>query len=438
MRYGIFIFLMTFFALAVQGPFLFSDKADELMFIPLILILGLGTAFFLNKNRNVEDAEFQINIFLLAFSIRLILGIVIYGWNLSSVFGDEDSSGYIAGWGAAQNWYKNGLDGFFTDIYRVLIKEQNVGQSVIWGSLMFVSGGPSRMIVSVINSFAGSILVITVYRIAKKLFDFQTAKVAAVLVTFWLSIVILSAGTSKEMLVISLEWTILYVAIRNPKGLSQRDVLLAIPLMITLYTLRFYAFYMCAAAFFFRAIITHRRNFARNAILGFLLVASLLIFLNASGAVNKDFERLDMQSQIINSWRVNVATTTGSGTDVYANYGNNSIVAIPIATVYFFLAPFPWEVFGGSLRNGFAAVENIIIIILLAMGFTSIKTLFKERFFQLLPILVFCALYAGLQIWGLSNVGLAWRHRQTIMPLIFLFGALSITKNFRKKLFPVR
>lgn len=435
MKYGLLIFLITFFALLVQALFLFSDKSDELMFIPLVLIFGLGTVFFLNKGSDKEDAEFQVNIFLVAFSLRLMLGIIFYGWDLSSIFADEDSSGYISGWIVAVNWYNNGLDGFISDIYRVLIDKQNVGQSVIWGSFMFIAGGPSRMIVSAINSFAGSMLVVIVYRIAKKLFDFQTAKVAAVLTTFWLSIVLLSAATSKEMLVICLEWAILYIAIRNPKGLSQKDIITAAFLMIVLYTLRFYAFYMCAAALFFRAIIANNKNYARNSILGFMLVASLLVFINASGAIDKDFERIDSQSQAIDIWRVNVAKTTGSGTDIYSQYRDNSILAVSVATVYFFFAPFPWELFSGSLRSSFAAVENIIIIFVFAIGFTSIKTLFKERFFQLLPIMVFCVLYAGLQIWGLSNIGLAWRHRQTIMPLFFLLAALSLTKNFRKRLF---
>jgi hypothetical protein len=437
MKYGLLIFLVTFFALLFQAPFLFNDRPDELMFLPLLLILGLGTAFFLGKNPDKKDAEFQINIFLVAFSVRVLLGIIFYGWDLSSIFGDEDSAGYIMGWGVALNWYKNGIDGVISDIYRIFVDKQNVGQSVIWGSFMFIAGGPSRMIVSVINSFAGSILVITVYRIAKKLFDFQTAKVAAVLTTFWLSIVLFSAGTSKEMLVISIEWTVLYLAIRNPKGLSQKDVITAAALMLVLYTLRFYAFYMCAAALFFRAIITNSKNYVRNSVLGFILVATLLVFLNASGAINKDFERLDIQSQVIDAWRVNVATSTGSGTDIYSEYKDNSLAAIPIAIIYFFFAPFPWELFSGSLRSSFAAAENIVIIFLFAIGFTSIKTLFRERFYQLLPIIVFCVLYAGLQIWGLSNVGLAWRHRQTIMPLFFLLAALSLTKNFRKRLFSV-
>jgi hypothetical protein len=332
--------------------------------------------------------------------------------------------------------YPNGFDGFVSDVYRIIVTEQNLGQSMIWGIFMFIAGGPSRLIVSVINSFAGSILVIIIYRLAKKLFDFQTAKVAAVLTAFWLSMVILSAGTSKEIMVICLEWSILYLAIRNLKGLTQKDVIIAAPLLLLLYTLRFYAFYMSAAALFVRAIIANRKHFARNAVLGFILVASSMAFLNYSGAINKDFERFDRQNQMMETWRVNVAENTGSGTDIYSGY-NNSVAAVPIATVYFFFAPFPWELFSGTVRSSFAAAENIIIIFLFTIGFPSIKALFKERFIQLLPIIVFCVLYAGLQIWGLSNVGLAWRHRQTIMPFFFLLAALSLTKNFRKRLFPV-
>lgn len=436
MQYGKLIFSLTFLALFVQGLYFFSAKSDELMFLPLVFILGLGTVFFLNKNPDREDAEFQINIFLIAFSVRLLLGIIFYGWDLTAIFGDEDSSGYTAGWVVAQNWYRNGLDGIISDVYAIFVNKQNFGQSVIWGSFMFVAGGSSRMIVSTINSFAGSILVVVVYKLAKKLFDLQTAKVAAILMTFWLSLILLSAGTSKEMLVICLEWSILYLAIRNSKGLSQKDILISVPLMLALYTLRFYAFYMCAAAFFIRAVIANKKHFARNSILGFMLVASLLMFLNASGAINKDIERLDKQNEIIDTWRVNTAKTTGSGLNIYSEY-DNSIAGVPVATIYFFFAPFPWEIFGGSFRNSFAAVENIVVIFLFIIGFGAIRIFLRERFYQLLPILVFCTLYAGFHIWGLSNIGLAWRHKQTVMPLFFLLAALSLTKNFRKKLFPI-
>jgi hypothetical protein len=433
MRFGKIYFLITLFILIIQAPFLFSETPDELMFIPLFLILGLAMPFFLAKVQDKEDAEFQINIFYIAFSIRVLFGFILYGWDLGKLFGDEDAAGYIYGWKIAENWYKNGLDGFFSDIYRVLFENQNVGQTVIWGAVMFIFGGSSRMIVSVINSFAGAALVIVVYRIARKLFDFQTAKLTAVLMTFWLSFILLSAGTSKEILVISIEWTLLYLAIRNQKGLTQSDVGWSALLMLILYTIRFYAFYICAGALFIRAIITNRKYFVRNSILGLFLIVSLLFLLNSYGVIDRDFTRLDTQNQVVDAWRTNVANTTGSGTNVVSEY-KGSILLFPVATLYFFFAPFPWQIFEGNLRTSFAVIENVILIIFFIIGFPAIKIFFKERFYQLAPVLAFCLVYAGFQIWGLSNLGLAWRHKQTVMPLFFMLLALSITKNFKKNL----
>lgn len=429
-KFGKIIFLVTFLALAIQSPFLFREKFDELMYLPLILILSGVAVYFLRNNPDSEDADFQINIFLLAFSIRLWVGFIFYGWDFTALLGDEDSSGYIAGWEVAQNWYKNGLDGFFFDLSRVFFRNQNQGQAVIWGIPMYLSGGPSRMIVSVINSFAGSLLVIVIYKICQRIFDSQTARVAAVLVTFWASIVLLSMGTSKEMLVILFEWVLLYVTIRNPRGLSPKDGLLAIPALMALYITRFYALYMVVSALLFRILISDRVNIVRNAVLGLIIISSVLIFLNASGVISRDFERLDVQNKMIDKWRTNMATTTGSGIDVYSEYEGSS-VAIPIAVLYFFFAPFPWELFSGSLRSSFAVVENLVILYILITGIPAIRIFFREKLFEMAPILVFCTMYAGFQIWGLSNVGLAWRHKQTVMPLLFMLIALSIAQ--RKK-----
>src|SRR5687768_6133746 len=155
---GKLVFLISFFALLVQNLYFFSDKSNELLVMPLILLLGGGGAFFLGRRIGDEDTDFQVNIFLWAFSVRLWMGIVFYGWDLTGVFGDEDTAGYMFGWTLAQNWYLNGIDGFISDLSNILFQRQNVGQGVIWGIPMFIAGGPSRMIVSAINSFAGSLL----------------------------------------------------------------------------------------------------------------------------------------------------------------------------------------------------------------------------------------------------------------------------------------
>jgi hypothetical protein len=431
-KQGKIIFLMTFLALVIQSPFLLLDKPDELMFLPLILLLGGGTAYLLGRNKNSEDDTFQVNIFLIAFSLRLLVGFLFYGWELGKLFGDEDAAGYYGGWIAANNWYQNGFEGFFDDIYQVLFVNQNIGQMIIWGIPMFFAGGASRLIASCINSYAGALLVIVVYKISKKVFDSKTARVTAILITFWTSFLLFSASTSKEMLVILFEWTLLYLAIRNPKGLAFNDTLTSIPVFIALYVTRFYALYMIVAAYLFRIIISNRKTFWRNAVLGFFILGSVFVLLNASGVIKRDFDRLDKQNQIIGSWRSSLADSTGSGVNVYKDFDESSI-AIPVATIYFFLAPFPWEFMSGGLRSSFAVLENFILIVIFIVGFPGIRELFKKKLFEMSPILVFCIMYSGFHIWGLSNVGLAWRHRQTIMPLFFILTAYSLANIFGRR-----
>lgn len=425
---GKIVFLITFFALVVQGLIFFIDDPDELTFLPLVLILAGIAGYLLRERGRDPDAVFQSDIFFWAYSVRLWMGMVMYGWGLKDLFGDEDASGYVAGWSMASNWYQNGFDGFSADLVRVFFERQNEGQALIWAIPTFLAGGESRMIVSTVNSFAGALLVIVVFRMTRRVFDSETARIAAILVAFWMSHILLSATTAKEILVIFGEWFVLFMLIRNAKGFSPKDALASVPALLAVFIMRFYAVYLLAAAALFRFLVASRQNIVRNAVFGSVIVAALMIFLAAGGAIQRDFERIERLNERVDSWREGMATTTGSGVEIYSEIESPTL-AIPVATVYFFFAPFPWEAFSGSARNAFGAAENIFIIAILIIGFPALKIVFKAKFVEMAPIFAFCVLYAGMHIWGLSNVGLAWRHKQTVMPLFFMLVAVGITQR---------
>ncbi|MBK9164641.1 MAG: glycosyltransferase family 39 protein [Acidobacteria bacterium] len=425
---GKLVFLLTFFALVVQGLIFFYDDPDELTALPLVLILGGIAGYLLRERANDPDTHFQAGIFFWAFSIRLWMGMIMYGWDLKELFGDEDASGYVASWGMASAWYENGFDAFASDLVRVFFERQNEGQALIWAIPSFIAGGESRMIVSTVNSFAGALLVIVVFRMTRRVFDSATARIAAVLVTFWMSHILLSATTAKEILVILGEWFVLYMLIRNAKGFSPKDAIATVPALLAVFIMRFYAVYLLAAAALFRFLVASRQNIVRNAIFGTVIVSALMIFLAAGGAIQRDFERIERLNERVDSWREGMAVSTGSGVEIYTE-GQSTTLAIPVATVYFFFAPFPWEAFSGSARNAFGAAENIFIIVIIIIGFPALRIFFKVKFVEMAPIFAFCVLYAGMHIWGLSNVGLAWRHKQTIMPLFFMLVAVGITQR---------
>lgn len=402
------------------------------MFVPFVLILAGATSFFLmhEKGQATEDANFQTNLFLWAFSLRLWAGIFFYGWNFSETIGDEDASGYLAAWTLAQNWYKFGLDGFLSDLYTISAVKQNVGQAFIWAIPTFIAGGPSRMIVSVFNSFAGSLLVLVIFRLTKRLFNSESARIAALLATFWPSFLLFSAGTSKEILFIFISWTILYITLRNQKRLTVMDGVIAAFFSFLMLTIRFYAFYMMVITICFRIITASGKHLVRNLILGVVTIGFVIAFAASSGVFDRDFQRFELQSQYMESWRKGVSTHTkeGSGVDVYGSYESTNM-AVAVAAAYFLFAPFPWDIFSGSTRNSFAVIENIVILFILVFSIKALRSFFRNNFLSILPVLIFCIMYAGFHIWAMSNVGLAWRHKQTVMPLLFMLVALSIHQS---------
>jgi len=423
MRTGSFVFWITFFLLVAQSPFVFRSSEDYLG-IPLVLVIGFVVPIVLRRISHSDDVNFQIEIFLLAFSLRIWVSLLLYGYGLSELFGDEDASGYAMGWMRAQEWYITGLDGFLNHIGEVFATKQNVGQTIIWGIISFIAGGPARIPISFFHCFIGAALVIVVYRLAKIYLTKELATTAAYFATFWLSLLMFSAGTSKEILVIFLEWTLILIAVRNPKGISIRDLFFALPLILLLYTMRFYAFYAVAAAFALRAIVSRREHFLRNGFAGLLLASVLFFTLHSLGIITRDQEMYETRFEQTNleNWRKGVAASTESGI-VISEEIEGTWLSIPVKAAYYFFSPFPWEIGQGSLRRQIAILETIFLIVVFVAGFAAIKNLFKDRLFELLPPLAFSAIYSGVHIAMLSNVGLAWRHRQTVMPLIFLFVA---------------
>ncbi len=426
---GELIFWLTFFALVLQSPLVLLSRPEEFMFLPLTLVLGLVGMFLLRQNSEPSDRKFQVGIFLMAFSVRLWAGFFLYGYDFGKAIGDEDAGGYVDGWTMAQSWMHNGLDGFFNSIYTVFVGQFNIGQQMIWGLMMFVIGGPSRLAVSALNSFAGAGLVIVAYRITKIIFSEKEARIVALCITFWFSLILFSAGTSKEILVIFLEWSILYIIIRG-KTLTRNDIFLLIPFLLGLYTTRFYAFYMCCATILIRFILSGNKTFfvyVRDASLAFSVILVFMFALNSYGVLNRDFQTYERRTEDVSQWRNGVAETTGSGVDLYQE-DQTALVSVPVAVGYFFFSPFPWELGTGTFRKNLAIPENLALMFLFGVGIFSIKSVFKEKVNKLLPIVAFCVLYASFHISTLANIGLAWRHKQTVVPLLFMFASVGIIK----------
>src|SRR5262245_55327686 len=172
----------------------------------LALLLGwLGGLSLLFSSRNREEARIQVRLFLCAFAIRFAVSVVVYHFGFVRVLGDEDSSGWAGGVGLQRKWVQQGVDVF--DLPAVLLgafEGHHRGYLYLLGTLFYFTDLPYRLAAAALNGFFGALTVALVYRVARALFSPWVAVRVGWWCCFFPSLIIWSAQTVKEPVIILL------------------------------------------------------------------------------------------------------------------------------------------------------------------------------------------------------------------------------------------
>src|SRR5262249_18257531 len=148
----------------------------------------------------------QIKLFICALGVRFLASIVVYEVGLVSVLGDEDSSGWLSGLALSNGWDKQKLSLLsLPDLWATAYDKHHQGFQYLAGFFFFVTGASARMPIAAMNCFFGALTVILVYRTAITLFSRWTAVRAGWIACFFPSLIIWSAQTLKEPVIIFLE-----------------------------------------------------------------------------------------------------------------------------------------------------------------------------------------------------------------------------------------
>jgi len=168
----------------------------------------LGVTGVAATARRGQAPDFQVRLFLAAMAIRFAASLAIYVFGLIDVVLDEDASGWHAGVWLYQGWLHErvGLLDLPFVLARVLDHPfGNLGYGYLLGTLFWVTDAPARLPAAVLNNLFGACTVVLAYRIAATLFSPWVAR----RVGFWAcvlpSLVVWSAQTLKEPVVIFLE-----------------------------------------------------------------------------------------------------------------------------------------------------------------------------------------------------------------------------------------
>jgi len=252
------------------------------------------------------------------------------------------------------------------------------------------------------------------------------------------SMLIWSAQTLKEPVVILLETVVLYGCVRlKAEGFSLRHILMCAAAIVLVIPFRFYAAYIAAAAVALSLVIPQidKRKISIASALG--LAAIILPIVTMSGVLVRseaEFERFDIKR--IERFRKDVAVGSGSG--VKSSYDLRTPVGFGMATAvggaHLLLAPFPWELGGGSVRMALTLPELLVWWWLFAVGVVpGIWHALKTNFNEIQPLIFFLFGLGLLYSMMFGNIGLVYRQRAQLLPWLLIFAMVGLEQRALKR-----
>jgi 4-amino-4-deoxy-L-arabinose transferase-like glycosyltransferase len=296
--------------------------------------------------------------------------------------------------------------------------------------------GANMYAIQLINASVGASTSIVVYYVAHSLFNnTRVAKLAALLVAFFPSLILWSSQALKDALIILALSLCILATLRLMEKITVPYILVLGVCLAALLSLRFYIFYMMAAAVGGSFIIGMKSADARSFVQRFVAIGVIGMAFTWFGVIRfaaTQFERYG-NLQMIQMSRMDQARNaeSGFGKDVDVGTTEGALTVIPIGLVYLLFAPFPWQLV--STRQSIALPEMLIwwtVFPLLVLGWWYAL---KHRLRQAAPIVLFTTMltiaYAVFQ----GNVGTAYRQRSQLLVFYFIFVAVGAVLMLEKR-----
>jgi len=396
-----------------------------------VVFAGVGYLLLRMTSTHRQTLEFQTRLFFWAIAVRFAASLLIYEGGLVNTLKDEDGSGWVVGADYQQEWEGKGyspLDA--TWLFLEAYKYSQRGYYYLLGVLFLITGLPGRLAAAALNCCVGGLTVVFVYRLARILFSEVVARRAAWLTCFFPSLIVWSAQTLKEPVVIFLETLALYGCVQlRVSGFTPRHILLTGLAILLLYPFRFYAAYLAVGTVVIALVLpqlgTGRTNFSS----AFAVMALVVGFVLFSGVqVTKEVQQSTFDLKYIEEFKRFSDVGQGSGVKVDVDLRTSAGLgyALFVGAMHLLMAPFPWQ-WGGSLRMLLVVPEVVIWWGILFYGvIPGLRYCVRNRLHDVLPLLLFISGMGLLYSLLFGNVGLIYRQRAQLLPWLLIFGAVGI------------
>ena len=409
----------TFVIVLVMAP---ADGGTAMM---LALPLAAIAAWMISQFKIEERFLFQL--FTIAVLVRILVGTLIYVFQMQTFFGGDASTYDYFGYALLKAWEGNKDYQIAVDIF------SGGGASSGWGMLYMVAAiykivGRNPLAVQFVNAVVGAATAPLAYMISIEIFpNKRVARICALLSAFFPSLVLWSSQGLKDGPIVFLLVLLMLATLKLGNRFSFRYLTALALALCCLITLRFYVFYIAVLAITVAFILGRRRltaqTFARQLIV-MIIIGVALAYFGVSRYASRQFDtygnfrqlqimRLDSSRRAVSGFAEEVDVSTPEG----------ALSALPLGLSYLILAPFPWQL--SSLRQAITLPEMIIWWASLPLLVLGLWFAVKYRIREVAPIIIFTTLltltYSILQ----GNVGTAYRQRAQLLIFYFVFVAIG-------------
>jgi len=375
--------------------------------------------------RTPAQRTFLMRLFVLALVVRIILSVVIFVGHMEEFFGGDANTYDIFGQSLVEAWHGN-------EYHQAKFEGFVASGASAWGMIYLVAGvyeviGPNMLAIQLINAAIGAATAIVVFHATQTLFDnTRAAKVAAVLVAFFPSLVLWSSQALKDGLIImALAFSIL-ATLRLMEKITAPFVVVLIGSLLALFSLRFYIFYMMCAAVAGSFVLGMKTLSAQAFLQRFIAVSVIGLAFTWFGVLQSagmQFERYANLKQIQNSREDQASAGSGFMKDVDVGTTEGALTVIPVGLLYLMFAPFPWQF--TTLRQTITLPEMVIWWLAFPLLILGLWYSLRHRLRQVSPIIIFTTMLTLAYSLFQGNVGTAYRQRSQLLVFYFIFVAVG-------------
>lgn len=408
----------------------------------LVFFLYGGTVV---KNTDIwnlrKEKKFEKRIFLIAFIPRLLSMLLIY-WIFQANYGDafgfenadatfyDDLGKFVAGLIEKGNFH------FYDEISQWSGNEDiaDMGYGIYVGAIYWLTGD-SIIVVRLIKCLISTLTVLLIYKLAKRNFDIQTARVAAILVALWPNFWFYCGTHLKETEMVFL--SVLFVEQAEQMLRSRQfSAWKVIPVLLiggALFTLRTVLGLVAILAFIFAIVMSSTKvvSLGKRIFVGGMAIVLIALTMGnrleeRAGNLVEQVQSGDQEKNMV--WR-SERFDEGGNQQKFAKYAGAAVFAPMIFTLPFPTMLRPYEAQDmQQLLNGGNFIKNVMsAFTILAMVILLMSGRWREH---LLP---YAFLLGYLVVLAFSTFAQSERFHQPATPFAFMFAAYGLSIAVTKK-----